>query len=234
MPYGFYFDPTYILVIIGSVFVLAASAYMRSTYSKYSKVFSQRGITGANAAQTILRSEGIHDVQLLSVHGELTDHYDPRNKSLNLSDGSRTGTSIADLGVAAHEVGHAIQHHEQYFPLHIRNLLVPITNIGATLSWPIIIVGMMMGMNRTLIMIGVILFLTVLVFQIVTLPVEFNASRRAIRALEVNHILSDEELRATKKVLTAAALTYVAAAASTLLQVLRLLLLTRGRSSRRD
>lgn len=228
----FFWDASYIFVIIGTIIVLGASAYMRSTYAKYSKIHSQRGVTGEQASQTILRQAGIHDVRLQSVAGALTDHYNPKDRTLNLSEGSRYGTSIADLGVAAHECGHAVQHNQNYFPLQVRSFLVPITNIGATLSWPIILIGIFLGYNRTLMNIGVFLFVLVFIFQIVTLPVEFNASARAIKALESNHILSQEELSGTKKVLRAAALTYVASAASTLLQLLRLILLTRR--GRRD
>lgn len=223
-----YYDPTFILVIIGAVIVLGASAYMKSVYNKYGQIANQRGITGEAASKLILRTEGISDVQILSVPGELTDHYDPRNRSLNLSDSSRRSTSIAAVGVAAHECGHAIQHNQNYWALQLRSFLVPITNIGARLSWPIIFLGILMSWNQTLINIGVFLFLIVFFFQVVTLPVEFNASKRAINALEMHGVLSAEELNGTKKVLRAAALTYVASAASTLLQVLRLRILFGG------
>lgn len=224
--YGFYFfDPTYILVIIGSILVMAASGYMRSTYRKYSQIGSRRGVTGEEVARMILRNEGLYNVRIGHIKGSLTDHYHPGKKLLNLSEGSRFGSSIADIGVAAHECGHAIQDERMYWPLKLRGFLVPITNVGAMLSWPIIILGMLLGMNRTLINIGVILFLVVFFFQLVTLPVEFNASRRAVAALEQYDVLDPDELEGTKKVLRAAALTYVAAAASTFLQVARLFLL---------
>lgn len=225
----FYLDPTYILVIIGTLLVLAASGYMQSTYKRYSQVYSKRGLTGAEAARMILRNEQLTQVRIGSVPGQLTDHYNPRQKTLNLSEGSRNGISIADIGVAAHECGHALQDEASYFPLKLRGVLVPITNVGAMLSWPIIILGMILGMNETLITIGVMLFLVVFVFQLVTLPVEFDASRRAIKALEQYGVLDQQELAGTKKVLRAAALTYVAAAASTLLQVIRLFMLFGGR-----
>lgn len=226
----YYYDPTYILVIIGSLIVLAASGYMQSTYRRYSQVKCKKGYTGEQVARMILRNEGLHEVSIGRVPGQLSDNYHPGKKILNLSEGSRTGISIADIGVAAHECGHALQDQAMYWPLKLRGFLVPVTNIGAMLSWPIIILGMILGMNETLINIGVIMFLTVFVFQLVTLPVEFNASRRAIAVLESYNILDQQELRGTKKVLRAAALTYVAAAASTLLQVLRLFLLFGNRN----
>ncbi len=229
MPGLFYFDPTYILVIIGSLIVMAASGYMQSTYRRYSQVKSKRGLTGEAVARLILRNENLYDVSIGRVPGRLSDNYNPKKKVLNLSEGSREGISIADIGVAAHECGHAIQDEEMYWPLKLRGVLVPITNIGAILSWPIILLGIILGMNETLINIGVILFLFVFFFQLVTLPVEFNASRRAMNALESYGIMDQEELAGTKKVLRAAALTYVAAAAATLLQVLRLFLLFGGR-----
>ncbi len=234
MPFfNIFYHWSYLLVIIGSLIVLAASAYMRSTYAKYSQIATRRGVSGQQASEQILRGEGIHDVRLNSIPGVLTDHYNPKDKTLNLSEGSRFGNSIADLGVAAHEAGHAIQDNQNYFPLQIRSFLVPITNIGAKLSWPIILIGIILGFNEVLMNIGIFLFIIVFAFQLVTLPVEFNASSRAIRALESHSFLSQEELAGTRKVLRAAALTYVASAASTLLQLLRLILLTRQGSGRR-
>ncbi len=232
MPFYYYFDPTYILVIIGMVIVLAASGYMRRTYAKYSQIQSSRNITGEMASRLILRSEQIGDVQIKGIAGELTDNYNPKDKTLNLSETSRNDTSIAAIGVAAHECGHAIQDKQGYWALQLRSFLVPITNIGAKLSWPIIFIGVILSWNQTLINIGIYMFMIVFFFQLVTLPVEFNASSRAIKALETNNVLTQEELVGTKKVLRAAALTYVASAASTLLQLVRLLTLFGGRRNR--
>ncbi|NLP15634.1 MAG: zinc metallopeptidase [Clostridiales bacterium] len=231
MFYGFY-DPTYILVIIGVILSLAASARVRSTFAKYSRVRSNSGITGAEAAERILRRAGIYDVQIEHVHGQLSDHYDPRKKVLRLSDSVYGSNSIAAIGVAAHECGHAIQHQNAYIPLKFRSALVPVANFGAAIAWPLILIGLFLTGSQTLIDIGIILFSTAVLFQLVTLPVEFNASKRAIQTLGEAGILHYEELAQSKKVLNAAALTYVAAAAATILQLLRLILLFGGR--RRD
>ena len=232
MLYPFYFDSTYILVIIGVILSLAASAKVRSTFAKYSKVRSLSGMTGADAAQRILERSGIYDVKIEHVHGQLNDHYDPRTKVLRLSDSVYGSNSIAAIGVAAHECGHAIQHQNSYAPLKIRSILVPVANFGAVISWPLILIGLLLAGSQTLINAGIILFSTAVLFQLVTLPVEFNASRRAVQRLGETGILYGEELTQSKKVLDAAALTYVAAAAATILQLLRLILLFGGR--RRD
>lgn len=226
--YGFYWDPTYILIVIGAIICLVASARVRSTYSKYSRVASMSGLTGAQAAARILQNEGITDVRIGRVGGNLSDHYDPRSRTLNLSDGVYNSTSVAALGVAAHECGHAIQHHRGYFPLRFRGALVPVANFGSTLAWPLIIIGIFLQ-GQFLIQIGIIFFSLAVLFQLVTLPVEFNASRRAMGRLESLGILGDRELRLTGKVLRAAALTYVASAAASILQLLRLVLLFGGR-----
>lgn len=231
MFYGFY-DPTYILVIIGVILSLAASARVRSTFAKYSRVRSNSGITGAEAAERILRRAGIYDVQIEHVHGQLSDHYDPRKKVLRLSDSVYGSNSIAAIGVAAHECGHAIQHQNAYIPLKFRSALVPVANFGAAIAWPLILIGLFLTGSQTLIDIGIILFSTAVLFQLVTLPVEFNASKRAIQTLGEAGILHYEELAQSKKVLNAAALTYAVAAAATILQLLRLILLFGGR--RRD
>ena len=186
-------------------------------------------MTGAEAAQRLLNSQGIYDVTVRPVSGQLTDHYDPRTKTVNLSDGVYSSTSVAAIGVAAHECGHAIQDAESYAPLKIRGAIVPVVNFGATISWPLILIGIVLGGSRTLIMLGVLLFSLTVIFQLVTLPVEFNASSRALKILGNSHILYDDEISGARKVLTAAALTYVAAAASSILQLLRLLLLFGGR-----
>lgn len=226
------FDPTYILVIIGVILSLAASARVKSTFAKYSRVRSLSGITGAEAAERILHRSGIYDVSIERAEGQLTDHYDPRKKVLRLSDPVYSSNSIAAIGVAAHECGHAIQHQNSYAPLKIRSALVPVANFGSAIAWPIILIGLFLTGSQTLIDIGIILFSTAVLFQLVTLPVEFNASRRAVLQLGEAGILHNEEIKQSKKVLNAAALTYVAAAAATILQLLRLILLFGGR--RRD
>ena len=230
MPYYYYgFDPTYFLVIIGAVICMIASARVKSTYNKYSQYRSASGMTGAQAARMILQSNGINDVSVQRISGKLTDHYNPSTKVLNLSESVYGSTSVAAIGVAAHECGHAIQHARGYFPLSLRTALVPVANIGSQLSWVFIIVGAILSFNQTLITIGIIMFSAAVLFQLVTLPVEFNASARALEQLESNGILYRDEVSQTRKVLSAAALTYVAAAASSILQLLRLLLLFGGR-----
>ncbi len=228
LPY--YFDPTYFLVIIGALLSLAASARVKSTFSKYSRVRSLSGMTGAQAAERILHSAGIYDVAVSHVSGNLTDHYDPRDKTLKLSDSVYGQSSVAAIGVAAHECGHAIQDNKGYVPLRLRTAFVPVANIGATVSWPLIIAGLFLGYSQTLINLGIILFTCAVLFQIITLPVELNASARAVRILDDTGILYGEEVTHTKKVLGAAALTYVAAAAASILQLLRLVLLFGGRN----
>lgn len=229
---GFYFDRTYYLVLIGVIVSLIASAKVKSTYEKYSRVHSLSGMTGAEAAERILRNAGIYDVRIQRVSGHLTDHYDPRNKTLNLSDSVYGSTSVAAIGVASHEAGHAIQHATNYIPLKFRNSFVPVANFGSSLSWPLILLGLLLGSAHYLVTIGIILFSFAVIFQLVTLPVEFNASNRAIRILDNSGILRGDEVRHARKVLSAAALTYVAAAATSVLQLLRLILLFGGR--RRD
>jgi len=227
-----YFDPTYILVIIGIVLTLAASAKVKSTFAKYSRVGSRSGMTGAQVAERLLHDAGIYDVYIERASGNLTDHYDPKNKVLRLSDPVYGQTSLAAIGVAAHECGHAIQHQNSYAPLGIRSALVPVANIGSMAAWPLIILGLVLSYNEVLIYLGIILFGAAVLFQIITLPVEFDASKRAITKLGETRILQDDELRQSKKVLDAAALTYVAAAAATILQLLRLVILFGGGRSR--
>lgn len=229
--YGYYFDPTYILVLIGVVISMVASMRVKSTFQKYSRVRSKTNMTGAQAAQRVLNSAGIHDVTIRHVSGDLTDHYDPRNKTLNLSDLVYGSASVAAIGVAAHECGHAIQHQQGYSPLSIRSALVPVANFGSAISWPLILAGLFLGgAGSTLCKIGILLFSAAVLFQLVTLPVEFNASFRAVRILGQTGILGEQELPYTKKVLKAAALTYVAGAAAAILQLLRLLILFGGRN----
>lgn len=232
--YGYYWDPSYILVIIGAVICLAASAKVKSTFNKYSKVRSMSGMTGAQAAERILRGAGINDVVIKNIHGDLTDHYDPRKKVLSLSDSVYGSSSVAAVGVAAHECGHAIQHNKAYAPLTMRSAIVPVANIGSMLAWPLIIIGLLFssGTSSILITTGIICFSASVLFQLITLPVEFDASSRAVRMLDDMGILRQEELRGTKKVLSAAALTYVASAAAAILQLLRLVLLFGGHGRR--
>lgn len=235
MPYYYWgFDPTYLLVVIGAVICLIASAQVKSTFNKYAQYRSMSGMTGAQAAERILRAAGIYDVTIQHVSGNLTDHYHPGKKTLNLSDPVYNSTSVAAIGVAAHECGHAIQHQQGYVPLTLRTAIVPVANIGSSLSWPLILIGLLFSRDTgaVLINLGILCFSFAVLFQLVTLPVEFNASSRALALLGEQGILSESELPYTRKVLKAAALTYVASAAAALLQLLRLVLLFGGR--RRD
>ena len=219
-----YFDPTYVLVLIGALISMVASINVNSTYRRFSTVMSMRGVRAEEAAQRILHDAGIYDVRIERIRGELTDHYSPSEKVLRLSDAVYGSTSVAAIGVAAHECGHAIQHKVGYVPLSLRALSVPVANIGSKLSWPLILIGLLIGYTP-LAQIGVILFLAVVLFQLITLPVEFNASHRALQVLKQDSMLSMDELSGARKVLTAAALTYVAALFSTILQLLRLVMI---------
>lgn len=227
-----YYDTTYLLVILGTVLCLIASLGVKSTFAKYAKVKNGRGITAQACAASILRDAGITDVRIERIRGSLTDHYSPKEKVLRLSDDVYDSTSVAAIGVAAHECGHAIQHQERYAPLKLRSLSVPMANIGSWLSWPLILIGLILGYYG-LARFGAYLFAFVVFFQLITLPVEFNASSRALRILEDQRLLYEEELTGARKVLRSAAMTYVAALASSVLQLLRLLLLTQG-NRRRD
>ncbi len=231
--YGWYWDPTYILVLVGMLLCLGASALVNSTMHRYSGVRNMRGITGAEAARRILDREGLHDVQVVCLDSNKGDHYDPRNKTVSLSRENFQGASVTSVGVAAHECGHALQHARGYAPLKIRTSLVPVVNISSSLGVPMIMIGVLLGWNQTLIQIGIWAFALAVLFQLITLPVEFNASRRAVLQIENQGLLTGEENEGCKKVLGAAALTYVAAAASSVLQLLRLVLLFGG-SRRRD
>jgi Zn-dependent membrane protease YugP len=226
--YGYYFDPTYFLLIIGMILSMAASARVKSTFSIYSRVRSASGLTGAEAARRILHMAGITDVTVVPISGSLTDHYDPRNKQLALSQDVYDRTSVAAIGVAAHECGHAIQDAQNYVPLNLRSAIVPVANIGSTLSWPLFLAGLILSI-RPLLTLGILLFSFAVLFQLVTLPVEFNASARALKMLGSSGMLGTDEVKSAKKVLTAAALTYVAALASSILQLLRLIILAGGR-----
>ncbi|WP_283681836.1 zinc metallopeptidase [Parablautia sp. Marseille-Q6255] len=226
--YRYMFDWTYLLVIAGLVLSMVASARVKGTFAKYSRMRSMCGLTGAQAAQKVLELSGIYDVRIEHVSGHLTDHYDPRSKVLRLSDSTYGSNSVAAVCVAAHECGHAVQHQKSYGPLVLRSTLVPAANFGSTLAWPVFFAGLIFSM-KPLLTAGIILFSLAVIFQLVTLPVEFNASSRALRILEDGHVLGSTELVAGKKVLGAAALTYVASLAASVLQLLRLVILARGR-----
>ena len=233
MPFYFGIDPTYILVIIGIAISGAASAYVNSTFRKYDQVRSSKHVTGTQAAQYILQKEQINDVGVQQIAGDLTDNYNSGNKMLSLSEATAQSTSVAAIGVAAHECGHAVQDHTNYVPLRLRAAIVPVANIGSTISFPLILIGVLFSWNQTLINIGILAFSLALIFQLVTLPVEFNASSRALSILSEGGLLTEEEVPMARKVLFEAALTYVAAALSTFLQLLRLVILFGG-NNRRD
>ena len=205
--YYYYWDPTYILVVIGAIICMIASAKVKTTFNKYSQYRSYSGMNGAQVAQRVLEAAGIYDVTVRHVSGNLTDHYDPSTKTVNLSDPVYNSYSVAALGVAAHECGHAIQHAKNYAPLSLRSALVPVANFGSMLAWPLILIGLFInGRSSTLIIdLGIVLFSAAVLFQLVTLPVEFDASRRALVMLRTQNILSDDELKNTRKVLKSAA-----------------------------
>lgn len=228
MFYRYYFDPTYMLVIIGLLLTLMASALVKSTYAKYKKVHSMSGMTGAQAAERILHQAGIYDVQMQHIAGDLTDNYNPKTKILSLSDSVYNNTSVAAIGVAAHECGHAIQHAKEYAPLNLRSAMVPVVNVCSTLTWPAIFLGIILSWNQALITLGILFFSAAVLFSLITLPVEFDASHRALKILGGTGMLTQNEVGKARKVLTAAALTYVASAAAMILQLLRLILLFGG------
>lgn len=227
----FYYDWTILLMIAAFVLTLIVQGYMKSTASKYSRILSSSGLTGREAARKILDSEGLTYVSVGSIPGNLTDHYDPRDKSVSLSDTVYNKTSLTAIGVAAHECGHAIQDAKGYSPLALRSSFVPVANLGSQLAWPVFFIGLIFSI-RPLLYAGIILFLAVIVFQLVTLPVEFNASRRALKVLQSTGLATNEEIKGSRAVLSAAALTYVAALTSSILQLIRLLIIAGGR--RRD
>ncbi|NMA06343.1 MAG: zinc metallopeptidase [Ruminococcaceae bacterium] len=229
MPYyGIGFDIYYIVLVLPAIVIsLLASARVKSTFSRYSKYRTMRGITGYMAARKILDDNGLSGVQIMRVPGELTDYYDPKSGTVYLSDSVYDRDSVGAVGVAAHEAGHAVQYAQEYFPIKIRTAIIGVTNIGSTLSMPMIVLGIILSFEP-LILIGVILFSTVAVFQLVTLPVEFNASKRAIAVLEGSGMLESNELSGAKRVLSAAAMTYVAALILSVAQILRLVLVFLG------
>jgi len=226
-----YFDSSLVIIIPGLLIALLAQAAVNSAYNKYSKVPSSRGCTGAQAARSILDENGLYDVRVEMVGGALSDHYDPRTRVLSLSQGVYGSTSLAALGIAAHEVGHAIQHYEGYAPLKLRGTLVPVANLGSTLAWPVFFMGLLFSFEP-LLWAGILFFFGAVLFQLVTLPVEFNASSRALDKLEAGGYLQREEVPGARSVLRSAAMTYVAAALMSLLQLLRLLMLSSGRRRR--
>ncbi|MBO5260693.1 MAG: zinc metallopeptidase [Coprococcus sp.] len=231
MPYGYYYwDPTYFLVLIGVVLCLIASAKVKSTFARYEKNLARSGYTAEQVAAMILRNAGITNVAIRHTSGHLTDNFNPGKMTLNLSDSVYGKSSIAAIGVAAHECGHAIQHQQHYAPLVLRHAIIPVANIGSTLSWPLILIGILIPKVDYLITIGIIMFTVVVALQFITLPVEFNASRRALAILSSSGILYDDEMKGARKVLSAAAMTYVAAMISAVLQLLRLVMLFGGRS----
>ena len=229
MPYFFGIDITYIIFIIPALlFGIWAQISVQSAFSKYSRVPSARGYTGAEVAKLLLEQNGIYDVTIRHISGSLTDNFNPREKTLNLSDDVYNSTSVAAIGVAAHETGHAIQHAVGYRPIKWREAIIPVTQLGSWAYFPIILLGIVFS-SQTLVNVGILLFATIALFQLVTLPVEFNASNRAIATLENNGILYGNEITGAKAVLRAAALTYVAALVSSLAQLLRLLVIFCGR-----
>lgn len=227
--YGYGLDPTFIILIPAILIAFYAQMKVKSTYDRYSKVRSGRGLTAAQAARYLLDREGLSSVGIEMIAGNLTDHYDPKTRTLRLSQTVYSSTSVAAIGVAAHEAGHAVQHSMRYAPLLIRNSLVPVANFGSNAAWILVILAFVTGWMN-LINIGIILFSAAVLFQVITLPVEFNASARAIRVLQSEGILYSEEIGDARKVLTAAALTYVAAMLVSVAQLIRLVMIGRRRS----
>ena len=235
--YGYGFDWTYMVLVLPCILLsLWASSSVNSTFKKYAKVMSYRRITGAEAAQRVLRANGVHGVRIERVSGNLTDHFDPKTNVIRLSDSVYDSPSVAAIGVACHEAGHAVQYAQSYGPIKLRAAIIPVTNIGSKLAMPLILAGLLLGFlgnfSYTLVYAGIACFSLSLIFQLVTLPVEFNASRRAMQAIENDNILSQDEQRGARRTLKAAAMTYVAATAVALAQLLRLIVLFGGRRRR--
>ena len=237
----FYFDWTIFLLIPAMIFAIVAQIKVKTTFDKYDKVRNFRGMSGAEAARRVLDRNGLYDVKIERVRGHLTDHYDPRTNIIRLSEATHDSVSVAAIGVAAHEAGHAVQHATGYFPIKVRAAIIPVTQIGSQLAMPIFLVGILLSyagyingeVGGAIMGAGILLFSLTAFFQLVTLPVEFNASSRALKVLEETEILYGEELSGAKSVLSAAAMTYVAALASSLASLLRLILIARGASNRR-
>ena len=238
MPYYYGFDWTYVVLVLPCIILsMWASANVNSTFKKYSGQLSSRRITGAEAAQRVLMANGVQGVKIQRISGNLTDHYDPRTNVIRLSDNVYDNTSTAAIGVACHEAGHAVQYAQSYAPIKLRAAVIPVTNLGSKLAMPLILIGLLLSylgnFSYMLVYAGIACFGLSLVFQLVTLPVEFNASRRALAAIFSGNLLTEEEQKGARKTLTAAALTYVAATATALAQLLRLLVLFGGRGNRR-
>lgn len=239
MPYYYGFDWTYLYIVLPCILLAYwASSNVNNTFKRYSSQISSRRISGAQAAQRILAHYGVRNVRIERISGSLTDHYDPKSNVIKLSESVYDNTSTAAIGVACHEAGHAVQYAEAYFPIKVRAAIIPITNIGSKIAMPLILLGVLLSalgyFSYTMIYAGIICFSLSLIFQLVTLPVEFNASRRAIRAIEDSNLLNDQELNGARKTLKAAALTYVAAVAVSLAQLLRLILIFGGNRRRRN
>ncbi|MBE6651885.1 MAG: zinc metallopeptidase [Ruminococcaceae bacterium] len=232
----FWGDWTILVLIPAMIFALWAQARVNSTFKRYAKVHSRRGLTGAEAARRVLDAAGLYNVRIEHIRGHLTDHYDPRENVIRLSDATFNSTGIAAIGVAAHEAGHAVQHAQGYVPIKLRAAIIPITNIGSKLAMPLFLLGLIFaggsyvggGIGETLMLTGILFFSFSTLFQLVTLPTEFNASSRAMKALEDGGVLAADELPAAKKTLSAAAMTYVAALATSLASLLRLILIFNG------
>ena len=233
-PYYYGMDMSYLVLVLPCLILsMWASSHVNSTFKKYSRQYSRRGLTGAEAAQRVLYANGVRGVRIERVSGDLTDHYDPRTNVIRLSDSVYASTSTAAIGVACHEAGHAVQYAVNYGPIKLRAAIIPLTNFGSKLAMPLILLGLVLGSVDFLVPLGIACFGLSVVFQFITLPVEFNASRRALEAIETAGLLTDEERRGAKKTLSAAAMTYVAATATALAQLLRLILLF-GNRKRRD
>lgn len=234
MPIYYGFDYTYIILVVPCIlFALWAQVKVKSTFNRYSHIYSKKNLTGAQAAKLVLQSAGIYNVRIEHISGHLSDHYDPHTNVIRLSDSVYGSTSVASIGVAAHEAGHAVQYASHYIPIKLRSAIVPITNIGSALSWPLLLLGLFLNFS-VLIYVGILFFGLSTIFQLITLPVELNASRRALNAIENSGLLAAEEIPMAKKTLWAAAMTYVAALAVSLAQLLRLILLFGSRGRRND
>ena len=230
----YYMDSSYILVLIGALFCLITSGMVKSTFNKFAKVASSSGLTGSQVAAAILKREGIYDVTVARVAGSLTDNFNPATKVVNLSETVFDSTSVSAISVAAHECGHAMQHNEEYFPLKVRSSILPVANFGSKFGLWIVVAGLIISFFRPLIFVGVLLFSFGVLFQIVTLPVEFDASKRALATLSDMGILAENEMTGAQKVLKSAAMTYVASAAASILSLIRLILIAQGGRRRSD
>lgn len=227
----FYWDSTMVLLIPAILLSLYAQFKISSSYKHYSQIRSRSGLTGAQAARSILNSNGLYDVRVEPIRGQLSDHYDPRTRVINLSEDVYAGTSLSSVAVAAHETGHALQHATGYFPLQLRSSFVPVANIGSGAGTMLIMIGLFVPQFGLLLQLGILAFSFAVLFQIITLPVEFNASHRALTLLQEGRMLGGDEVRGARSVLNAAALTYVAAALAAVLQLVRFILIARGRDN---